>query len=163
MNATDIALALISRDDFEGLRLSPYLCPAGYWTIGIGNRFTADGAAVTEHTAPITRDEAVTLARETLDGLAVKLRAAVKVPLTPWQEGALLSWQFNVGTAAMRSSTLLALLNQRQYAAAGQQFMRWDKATVNGRLTVLPGLQRRRRLELAVYSGHPIAGVSFTA
>lgn len=30
----EIALALLRREDIEGLRLAPYLCPAGYWTIG---------------------------------------------------------------------------------------------------------------------------------
>ncbi|WP_336946871.1 lysozyme [Asaia sp. HN010] len=163
MTGIDIALALISRDDFEGLRLTPYLCPAGYWTIGIGNRFLTDGKPVTPHTKPITRADAFVLARQTLSALRPKLLDAVSVPLKPWQEGALLSWQFNVGSNAMRGSTLLSLLNQGRYAEAGQQLLRWDKATVKGRLTVLPGLQRRRRLELAVYSGQQIPGVAFAA
>ncbi|WP_373687513.1 glycoside hydrolase family protein, partial [Acetobacter sp. P5B1] len=31
---------------FEGLCLRPYVCPAGYWTIGYGSRWLANGAAV---------------------------------------------------------------------------------------------------------------------
>lgn len=158
-----IALAFMRRDDIEGLRLAPYLCPAGYWTIGIGNRALADGSPVTARTKPITEAEAVALASQTLAGLRVSLRAAVQVPLTTWQEGALLSWQFNIGSAAMRNSTLISLLNRKLYTAAGQQLLRWDKATVNGRLVVLPGLQKRRRLELAIYSGRPVEGVTFGA
>ncbi|WP_438381825.1 lysozyme [Asaia sp. BMEF1] len=162
-SSLEIALAFMRRDDIEGLRLAPYLCPAGYWTIGIGNRFLADGTPVTARTKPITEAEAVVLARQTLSGLRTTLLDAASVPLQPWQEGALLSWQFNVGSSAMRGSTLLSLLNQGRYAEAGQQLLRWDKATVKGRLTVLPGLQRRRRLELAVYSGQQIPGVAFAA
>jgi len=158
----EIALALLRRDDIEGLRLSPYLCPAGYWTIGIGNRNLADGSPVTAATKTISEDQAVTLAGQTLIDLRVALRAASAVPLTGWQEAALLSWQFNVGSGAMRSSTLIRLLNLEHYVAAGLQLLRWDKATINGRRIILPGLQRRRKLELAVYSGRPIEGVSFT-
>ncbi|WP_336761235.1 lysozyme [Asaia sp. VD9] len=158
----EIALALLRRDDIEGLRLAPYLCPAGYWTIGIGNRFLGDGSPVTAVTKPVTETEALDLTGKTLAGLRKTLLEAVHVPLAPWQEGALLSWQFNVGSAAMRSSTLVSLLNRGLYAAAGQQLLRWDKATVNGRLIVLPGLQRRRRIELSVYQGRPAAGVPFT-
>lgn len=158
-----IAIALLSRDDVEGLRLAPYLCPAGYWTIGCGNRFLADGAAVTAETQPLTQKSALLLLRQTVIGLRAVLRQCVTVPLTPWQEGALLSWQFNIGSSAMRRSTLLRLLNKGLYAEAGQQLLRWDKATLSGRQVVMTGLQRRRRLELGVYSGHPVDGVSFKA
>ncbi|CDG41294.1 MULTISPECIES: lysozyme [Asaia] len=162
-SSLQIALTLIRRDDIEGLRLVPYLCPAGYWTIGIGNRALADGSPVTATTRPLTEAEAVALARNTLEALRLTLRDVVQVPLTPWQEGALLSWQFNIGSAAMCTSTLISLLNRKLYASAGQQLLRWDKATVNGRLVVLPGLQKRRQLELAIYSGRPVEGVTFGA
>ncbi|GBQ15391.1 lysozyme [Swaminathania salitolerans] len=156
----NIAMALLRRDDFEGLRLAPYLCPAGFWTIGYGNRTLADGTPVTRLTPPITRDEATALLEITVAGLQKVLAEATVVPLLPWQKGALLSWQFNVGSAAMRKSTLMRLLNRRLYAAAGMQLLRWDKATVDGRLVTLTGLQRRRHVEHEVYQGHSVAGVS---
>ncbi|GAB6854152.1 lysozyme [Asaia astilbis] len=155
-DSLDIATALLRRDDIEGLRLKPYICPAGYWTIGIGNRFLADGKPVTANTKPITENQAVDLVRQTLTGMRETLRTMVKVPLTPSQEGALLSLQFNIGTGALRSSTLLRVLNQGKYEAAESQFLRWDKATVNGRQTPLPGLQRRRRLESEIFAGREI-------
>lgn len=86
----------------------------------------------------------------------------VTVPLLLWQKGALLSWQYNVGSAAVRGSTLLRLLNQWLCAAAGRQLLRWDKATMNGRLVPLPGLQRRRLIQLSVDRWRPVAGVPFT-
>lgn len=116
---------------------------------------------MTGRTTPITESEAVELLRITLKELRDELRSLVNVPLTSWQEGALLSWQFNVGTRAMRGSTLLTLLNQRFYASAGRQLLRWNKATIRGRLVVLPGLQNRRNLELSVYGGRPVTGVLF--
>lgn len=162
MTGIDIAIALISRDDFEGLSLKPYLCPANYWTIGYGNRFLADGSAVTAQTKPITKAQALALLRQTVMTLQARLRSFVTVPLTDYQEGALLSWQFNVGTNAAQGSTLIRRLNQRLYAAAAQQFLVWDKATVNGQLIVLRGLQRRRKIESEVFLGRdiPTTGVS---
>ena len=153
MTGIDIAISLISRPDFEGLSLKPYLCPANYWTIGYGNRFLADGSAVTAITKPITQAQALDLLRRTVMALQEKLRSFVTAPLTDYQEGALLSWQFNVGSAAAEGSTLVRRLNQRLYNSAAQQFLVWDKATVNGRLVVLPGLQRRRKVESAVFLG----------
>ncbi|WP_332349922.1 glycoside hydrolase family protein [Asaia spathodeae] len=85
----EIALALLRRDDIEGLRLAPYLCPAGYWTIGIGNRFLGDGSPVTAVTKPVTETEALDLAGKTLAGLRQTLLEVVHVSLAPWQEGAL--------------------------------------------------------------------------
>ena len=153
MTGVDVAIALISRPDFEGLSLKPYLCPASYWTIGYGNRFLADGSPVTATTRPITQAQAVDLLRQTVAALQAKLSSFVTVPLTAYQEGALLSWQFNVGSNAAQGSTLVRRLNQRLYSAAAQQFLVWDKATVGGRLVVLPGLQRRRKIESAVFLG----------
>ncbi|WP_122050415.1 lysozyme [Asaia bogorensis] len=156
----EIATMLLRRDDVEGLRLAPYRCPAGYWTIGIGNRFLADGSPVTASTPPLTEGEALNLLRHTLDNLRAKLDDAISVPLTPCQAGALLSWQFNIGSTAMYRSTLRTLLNQGQYCAAGEQLLRWDKASVQGRMVVLPGLKKRRQLERAVYFGLPLTGTA---
>jgi len=163
MTGIDIAISLISRDDFEGLSLKPYLCPANYWTIGYGNRFLADGSPVTASTKPITKDPALALLRQTVMALQTKLRSFVTVPLTDYQEGALLSWQFNVGTTAAKGSTLVRRLNQRLYAAAAQQFLVWDKATVNGRLVVLRGLQRRRKIESQVFLGRCVSPTGATS
>ncbi|WP_408736265.1 glycoside hydrolase family protein, partial [Acetobacter persici] len=33
-----ISIAAGLAREYEGLRLKPYICPAGYWTIGYGNR-----------------------------------------------------------------------------------------------------------------------------
>jgi len=160
MTGIDIAISLISRDDFEGLSLKPYLCPADYWTIGYGNRFLSDGSPVTAATKPITQAQALGLLRDTVMTLQEKLRSFVTVPLKDYQEGALLSWQFNIGSNAARASTLVKLLNQRRYVVAAAQFLVWDKATVRGSLIVLPGLVKRRQIESAAFLGRDIPGAT---
>ena len=157
-DSLDLAAALLRRPDFEGLRLKPYLCPAGHWTIGIGNCCLADGNPVTADTPPITEAEAISLMRSTLSVVRGKLRSFVHVPVTPQQEAALLSWQYNVGSGAACASTLISLLNHRFYTAAADQFRVWNKATVNGKLIELKGLTHRRAIERDVFLGDLIIG-----
>ena len=51
---------------FEGFSSIPYVCPAGYPTIGYGSRTYADGRPVTLDDTPITQEMALTLLRATL-------------------------------------------------------------------------------------------------
>ncbi|KAA8383301.1 lysozyme, partial [Acetobacter tropicalis] len=83
-----IALAAALAREYEGLSLRPYICPAGYWTIGYGNRCLADGSAVTARTRPIAKQQAEDLLLFTLAGLRTKLRALIHVRITPNQEAA---------------------------------------------------------------------------
>lgn len=150
LNSVSCAAQLVRT--FEGLRLRPYLCPAGYWTIGYGCRFLMDGTAVTANTPSLTAQQAERLVEHTLVQLVPVLRRLVHVPLTPQQEGALLDWQFNLGTAAIAGSTLLHLLNAGQTAAAGAQLLHWDHMHRNGHLVRVPGLTRRRRAEWLLFT-----------
>ena len=71
------------------------------------------------------------------------LLKCVKVPLNQNQFDALSSWTFNVGVGAACGSTLVKLLNQKQYTQACQQLMRWNRA--GGR--EVRGLTNRRMAE----------------
>jgi lysozyme len=127
---------------FEGLVLTAYRDPVGIWTIGYG------------HTGPevgpgdvITKAQAEALLKRDLARFESAVRNLVKVPLSSNQFSALVSFTYNVGSGALAQSTLLALLNQRNYQGAADQFPRW----VNGGGQVLPGLVRRRNEERALF------------
>ncbi|MEN3166024.1 lysozyme [Gluconobacter sp. OJB] len=150
-----LATALLRRPGFEGFCAAPYVCPAGYWTIGYGSRWLADGQPVTERTAPINQADAGSLLLQTVTALDVVLSRLVRVALSDVQRAALLSWQYNVGTAAVAGSTLLRKLNASDYAGAADELLRWDKATVRGQLLELPGLKTRRAHERALFLGLP--------
>ena len=64
----------------------------------------------------------------------------------------LTSFVFNLGGGAFRSSTLLKKLNQGLYDEVPEQLMRWNKARIDGKLTPLRGLTRRRAAEAALFS-----------
>lgn len=74
-------LALIKR--FEGFSATPYLWPAGWWTIGWGAVRGPDGQPVTSATVPVTKDEAETFLRRDV-GLAE--RAVLRLITVPYRE-----------------------------------------------------------------------------
>ena len=148
-------------DPAESCSLTAYQDPVGIWTIGWGSIYLADGSRVTADTPPLTQDEADALRDAELLEKQRIVRAAVKVPLTPWQEGALISFVYNEGPGAKGvkdgfvelkaggPSTMLRLLNAGDYDGAANEFPKWDLA--GGR--VLNGLVRRRLAEQATFRG----------
>lgn len=98
----------------------------------------------------ITQEEAdARLARRLADEFEPAVRRMVKVPLSPCQFDALVSWAYNVGVGAAGGSTLVRLLNAGDMAGAAAEFMRWTRS--GGR--ELLGLRRRRTAEQALFRG----------
>lgn len=136
------ALPVIVR--FEGLRLRPYLCPAGVWTIGLGSTRYLDGSPVRPTDRPITREHAYALAVEQLrrDCLPAVLRLCPGIDRFDRLAG-VLSWAYNCGNDALRASTLRRRINAGDWPAAQAELRRW----VRGGGKVLPGLVVRRAVE----------------
>lgn len=147
MKTSDKGLALIKQ--FEGFSARPYLCPAGVPTIGYGATYYPDGRRVTMQDRPVTEADATAMLRAMLASYEAGIARYVQVPLTQGQYDALVSFAYNLGLAALKSSTLLRLLNARNYAGAAAQFPRWNRA--GGK--VLPGLTRRREAERVMFLG----------
>lgn len=129
--------------EFEGLRLSAYICPAGVPTIGYG---TTAGVKIGQ---TITKDRAEELLRADVAAFERHVLRLVKVPLTQGQFDALVAFVYNIGAGAFEKSTMLRQLNAGLYADAAQQFDRWNQA--GGK--VLAGLTRRRAAERAMFEG----------
>jgi lysozyme len=140
MKISDKGLKLIK--DFEGLKLTSYLCPANVWTIGYGSTGPHVKQGMT-----ITEKEAEDLLKDDVKRFEECVTDAVEVDLTQDEFDALVSFSFNVGCGAFMGSTLLRLLNAGNKQAAAQQFPRWNKAAGQ----VLAGLTRRREAEKALY------------
>lgn len=128
---------------FEGLELRAYQDAVGVWTIGYG---TTSGV---RPGMMITQAQAEELLKRDLDRFERAVIDLVRVPLNDDQFSALVSFVYNIGEGALATSTLLRLLNQRDYQGAADQLLRWDKA---GGQT-LAGLTRRRRAERALFLG----------
>jgi len=132
---------------FEKLRTLPYDDGVGVWTVGWGHAL----GKVRPPAKPITEDEAAVLFEADLDRAERDVLAVVKVPLSAFQLGALVSFVFNVGGGAFASSTLLRRLNAGEFAAVPEELMRWTKGTVKGQKVELAGLVRRRTAEATLW------------
>lgn len=128
---------------FEGLRLKAYQDAVGVWTIGYGTtRGVKPGQGISEA-------QAEALLKTDLNRFERDVSQAVRVPINDNQFAALVSFTYNVGSGALRSSTLLRKLNRRDIYGAANEFPRWNRA--GGR--VLAGLTRRRNAERALFLG----------
>lgn len=119
----------------------PYICPAGFWTIGYGHLCDP------EH-LPITEAEAeVYLARDLQSALAATLRYCPVLATEPESRlAAIVDFTFNLGAGRLQTSTLRRRINQRDWAAAATELRRW----VYGGGKALPGLVSRRTSEAAL-------------
>ena len=129
---------------FEGCRLLAYKCPAGVWTIGYGHTYGVKSGQ------KISQKQAEEFLKEDLKSFEAAVSKYVKVNLTQSQFDALVSFSFNVGSEALRTSTLLKLLNQGKYEEAAEQFDRWVFASFKK----LDGLVRRRKAEKELFLDH---------
>ncbi len=120
-------------------RAHPYICPAGYWTIGYGHLCEPTHPPVTEAEAEVY------LARDLVTALRATLRYCPVLATEP--EGrlaAIVDFTFNLGAGRLQVSTLRRRVNQRDWASATLELRRW----VRGGGKVLPGLVVRREAEV---------------
>lgn len=139
MNYSDKGIKLTT--DFEGLRLEAYRDIVGVLTIGYGHtKGVKEGDK-------ITKEQAVLLLRQDLQHCLEDVERLVKVPLTQGQFDALVDFTFNLGGGALERSTLLRLLNEKNYEGAVLEFQKWNKA--GGK--EVAGLTRRRKAEADLF------------
>lgn len=101
-----------------------------------------------KHNEAISEQEATAWLKEDCSRFEQSVNNNVKVKLTSNQFSALVSFCYNVGEGAFRSSTLLKKLNTGDYSGACKELDRWNKG--GGR--VLQGLVRRRDAEQDLFS-----------
>jgi lysozyme len=139
--------------NFEGLRLTAYRDVAGVWTIGYGSTRYHDGRRVKPGDSLASEAQADALFHNTLGQYEDAVNQSVKVPLTQNQFDTLVSFAYNEGTGALRESTLLAKLNEKNYKEAAAHFLAWDKITdpKTGKKIVCDTLAQRRREESRLF------------
>ena len=119
----------------------PYICPAGFWTIGYGHFCDPKHPPITEAEA-----EAY-LARDLQTALAATLRYCPVLATEPESRiAAIVDFTYNLGAGRLQTSTLRRRINQRDWSAAATELRRW----VYGGGKVLPGLFARREAEISL-------------
>jgi len=139
--------------NLESCSLEAYLDIAGIPTIGWGNTIYLNGARV-KLGDTITQRQADALFLITCQGISKKIDVYCNRKLNVNQHDALVSFCYNVGTQAFKNSTLLRLLNNGVSTLSAEievQWMRWDKAHIDGKLVRVKGLKNRRRKEYSLF------------
>jgi len=139
-----------------GATATAYRCSAGVWTVGWG------------HTGPHIRDgvtktleECEQILRDDLRWAEDVVRRTVSADITQTQFDALVAFIFNCGEGNWGSSTLRRRVNASAPPGDIEEgFMRFRKARVNGVLTELAGLVRRRRAEAKLFNAPENATVT---
>ena len=145
------AVALVA--EFETCRLKAYRCPAGKWTCGWGSTIGVTPTTVW------TQEQADRRFCDDMIDFTADVQAMLTVPPSPYELGAMVSLTYNIGpgnpddpkSGGFANSTVRRAHNRGDRAAAARAFALWNKARVNGALTVLNGLTRRRAAEAALY------------
>ena len=147
----DLTLAVALCKLFEGLRLAPYLCPAGIPTIGYGSTYYEDGRRVTLQDHPITKERAEQLLLWELSSQSAQavIRLCPRLFAEAVMGGnwrafcAVADFTYNLGSGRLQTSTLRRKLNVSDWEGAKAELMKW----VRGGGRVLPGLVKRRTAE----------------
>lgn len=122
----------------------PYICPAGYWTIGYGHLCQPDHPPITEENGSLY------LATDLHAALTATLRyCPVLASESEGRLAAIVDFTFNLGAGRLQTSTLRRRINQRDWSAAASELGRW----VRGGGRVLPGLVARRIAERSLFVG----------
>lgn len=132
-------------EQFEGLRLKAYLCPAGVPTLGFGSTgkdiklgMTCDRAWAYQR---LQTDLAGFLTRDVL-------RTCPRLVNEPAPRiAAVLDWTYNLGGARLRSSSFGRRINEGQWGAAAAELRKW----VYGGGKKLRGLELRREEEVRYF------------
>ena len=123
-------------------RAYPYICPAGFWTIGFGHLCDPNHPPITENEAEDY------LAQDLQTALRATLRyCPVLATESEGRLAAILDFTFNRGAGRLQTSTLRRRINQGQHKHVPYELGRW----VLGAGRRLPGLIARRQAESLLY------------
>ena len=129
----------------EGFHSRPYRCPAGELTIGYG--FTG---AYAKRRSMTEKEASRILVEEIIPAEKRKVESIVRVPLTPYQKAALVSFVYNCGEENLsRLVNGKNRLNGGNYERTAALLMLYTKA--DGK--TLKGLVERRKQEAALFLG----------
>ena len=135
---------------FESCKLTAYKVDKAekYYTIGYGHY----GADVKKG-MKISKERAEKLFRNDIKYFETSVNSCLKIKVTQSMFNALVSFTYNVGFGAFKSSTLLKYVNKKQFTKASKEFKKWNKCGAK----VLNGLVKRRLLEQTEFERQGLA------
>jgi lysozyme len=141
----------------EGLKLKPYKCPAGHWTIGIGHKIKKG-----EVFNSITENEAYYILRQDVEPIVKFINVHIKTISTQNQFDALVMFILNIGETRFLSSSVFESLKLGKYDEATVPWSQWINKTVEElckesgkmikKLVPVEGLINRRAMEIQLFN-----------
>ena len=133
---------------YEGFRSRPYLCPAKVPTIGYGATYYPNGQKVKLSDPAIDEKHASILLEAMLIPYEKAVDSFCRDDINQNQFDALVSFAYNLGTSALKNSTLLKKVNKNPNdKSIALEFNKW----VNAGGKKLEGLVKRRTEESKLY------------
>lgn len=127
---------------WEGVRLQSYQDEKGVWTIGYG----CTGYNIVRGLT-WTQSQADYALKDRVEAIGRILNGCIMSAITQNQFDSLLSLAYNIGQGAFRGSTILRLVNKRQFEEAAKEFPKW--CHIGGKTST--GLLNRRLSEQALF------------
>jgi len=152
-------LILQSYDDYNDHIVHSGDTVHGTLTIGYGHT-NAAGPPHINIGDVFTQTQADETLSNDLHKVESQVESLVKAPLNQNQYDALISFQYNTG--ALGHSSILTVLNEKDYDTAADRLLLYDKQTIHGVAHVVAGLVRRRQAERTLFL-KPITSASTTS
>ena len=145
MRVSDEGIKLIKH--FEGIHKKPYICPAGYWTVGVGHLISRNAKLPSSWNRTFSSGEIDDLLRKDLRRFELGvLRLLDTVQPNQSEFDALVSFSFNLCLGCFQRSTVRSAFIRGDKKRSGEVLLKYRRA--GGR--ILQGLVRRRQAELAL-------------
>ena len=132
---------------FEGIHKKPYVCPAGYWTVGVGHLISRNAKLPSSWNRTFSSGEIDDLLRADLQRFELGVLRMLR-PMQPTQSvfDSAVSFSFNLGLGTFQRSSVRSALIRGDKKRAGKVLLKYCRA--GGK--ILLGLVRRREAEYAL-------------
>jgi lysozyme len=147
MKTSQRGLDLIKR--YEGIKLKPYRCPAGLWTVGCGHLIGNGSVLPDSWNRTFSVKEVDDLLATDVYRFERGVERYVSAKLTQGMFDALVSFSFNLGLGTLQRSSLRQKINRGDYEGAKKSLLKYNKACGK----VLRGLDLRRKDEAELFRG----------
>jgi len=142
---------------YERFMSNPYRDAVGVWTIGFGSTYYENRKPVRGSDKAISELRASELKQNIINmdfAPAVNILFAEQIASGKLNQNmfdALVSLAYNIGTRGLSGSSVARYIKKGDYKRAADNFLSWNKGRINGKLTELRGLTRRRKEERALF------------
>ena len=145
MKASEQCLKMLAHH--EGVRLKPYRCPAGLWTVGVGH-LIGDGHSLPDSwNRTFSLEEVYAILAADVTRFERGVERYITIPLKQGEFDCLVSFAFNLGLGTLQKSTLRQKLNRGDKEGAIESLLKYNKA--GGK--ILKGLDNRRKDEAKLF------------